>query len=325
VSHHTPRDAGPLLLAASAGGHLAQLRWLRPRLAPGGDEPVVWATSAGPQLDELDASDDEVVTTRSIPPRDLLGVIRTLPLAWRTMRSRRPRVVVSTGSAIALAFLPVAAVLGIPAVYIESATRDDGPSLTGRILRWVPRVRLCCQSSRWADSRWRFVGSVLEGFETEATSGSPEIRTAVVTLGTMENYEFRRLVERALAVLPPGTEVLWQTGCTDVSGLEIDGRRTVPAAELRTAITKADVVISHSGTGTALTALELGKCPVLVPRERAHGEHVDDHQAQTAARLSGLGLAVARSVDQLDRAALVEASGRRVVHRADAPPITLPC
>ena len=48
---------------------------------------------------------------------------------------------------------------------------------------------------------------------------------------------------------------------------------------------EADVVVAHAGVGTALAALEVGKCPVLVPRRLAHGEHVDDHQVQIASEL----------------------------------------
>ena len=317
-----PEQSGPLLLVASAGGHLTQLLWLRSRLRPGGDRPVTWVTSRGPQVEAL-PDEDDLVLARSVPPRDLLGVLRSIPLAIRTCRRVRPAAVVSTGSAIALAFLPVAALLGIPAVYIESATWDTGPSLTARILRFVPGIRLRTQSPLWADDRWRHVGSVLDGFDPGPTSSSTQIRSVVVTLGTMSDYPFRRLVQRLVDVLPDHVQVLWQTGCTDVADLGIEGRRSVPAAEMRHAITTADVVVAHAGTGTALTCLELGRCPLLVPREHRFGEHVDDHQSQTADRLAGRGLAVVRTVEDLAMDALEEAAGRSVIVRGDAPPIDL--
>ena len=327
MRHPTPNpdidDERPLLLVASAGGHLTQLEWLRHRLRPGGDRRVVWATSRGPQADAL-PGDDELVATRSIPPRDLIGVLRTVPLAVRTCRRIRPVAVVSTGSAIALAFLPVAALLGIPAIYIESATRDVGPSVTGRILRLVPRVQLRTQSPLWARGRWHHVGSVLDGFEPEPVAERPRpIRSAVVTVGTMGRYPFRRLVERLVEILPADADVLWQTGCTPVEDLDIPGHESLPSSELRDAIAHADVVVAHAGTGTAITALEQGRCPVLVPREHAHGEHVDDHQAQTAARLQARGLAIAVRVDELRLSVLEEATRHSVSARADAPTIPL--
>ena len=84
-------------------------------------------------------------------------------------------------------------------------------------------------------------------------------------------------------------------------GLPIDGRGLVTNRELGDAIAAADVVISHSGVGSALTALRCGKRPILVPREAAHGEHVDDHQRQVAIELSSRDLALFRTPGEPDR------------------------
>lgn len=54
----------------------------------------------------------------------------------------------------------------------------------------------------------------------------------------------------------------------------------------------ADVVITHAGVGSAVTAIRAGKKPVLLPRLARYGEHVDDHQLQLAERLAEFGLAV---------------------------------
>ena len=52
------------------------------------------------------------------------------------------------------------------------------------------------------------------------------------------------------------------------------------------------MVVAHAGVGAALAALEVGKCPVLVPRRHARGEHVDDHQIQIATELGDRALSV---------------------------------
>ena len=96
--------------------------------------------------------------------------------------------------------------------------------------------------------------------------------------------------------LSEADSVLWQTGSTDVSDLDIDGKEVVPAHELEQAMREADVVIAHAGTGTALTSLRMGKRPILVPRDSSHGQHIDDHQFQTAALLDKMGLALSRKV-----------------------------
>jgi UDP-N-acetylglucosamine transferase subunit ALG13 len=148
------------------------------------------------------------------------------------------------------------------------------------------------------------------------------IKRAVVTVGTTESYGFRRLIE-ALVPLLSGIDVLWQTGVTDVSGFEISGRRAVPHADLVGALGASDLVVTHAGTGAAITALEMGICPVLVPRLRRYGEHVDDHQVQIAAELARRGLAVRADVGDLTGETLLEAARRSVVQSPSRSPLLL--
>ena len=63
-------------------------------------------------------------------------------------------------------------------------------------------------------------------------------------------------------------------------------RRSRPTS-WRAATAAADVVISHAGVGSALTALRCGKRPILVPREAARGEHVDDSREADSAGAGG--------------------------------------
>jgi UDP-N-acetylglucosamine--N-acetylmuramyl-(pentapeptide) pyrophosphoryl-undecaprenol N-acetylglucosamine transferase len=124
-------------------------------------------------------------------------------------------------------------------------------------------------------------------------------------------------------LLPPGVEVLWQTGNTDVADLPVDGRRSVPGAEMEEALAKADAVVCHAGIGSALSALEAGRCPILVPRRKAFGENVDDHQGQIAAELSHRGLAIARRPDELAYEDLLSAASVEVGVASDPPPFVL--
>jgi UDP-N-acetylglucosamine transferase subunit ALG13 len=51
------------------------------------------------------------------------------------------------------------------------------------------------------------------------------------------------------------------------------------------------VLIAHAGVGSVLVALTAGRRPILVPRLRAYGEAVDDHQLEFARKLVDIGLA----------------------------------
>jgi UDP-N-acetylglucosamine transferase subunit ALG13 len=310
------------LFVCSGGGHLKQLQLLRPRLGLAGSE-VVWATF-DTALSRSLLTKDEVVFIPYASPRDLAGTLRNANLARRLLRRRPFGAVISTGANPAVSFFLPARILGIPCHYIESATRTRGPSMTGRLLGLLPGVHLYTQYPKWATRRWLYRGSIFDNFvASPAPDGSAPIRRVVVTVGTNESYGFRRLFERLADILPADLEVLWQTGVTDTSNLSIRARQTVPAADLEAALRQADVVVAHAGTGSALAALEAGKCPILIPRQVEYGEHIDNHQADTAAELERRGLAVVRSAERLTMDDLRLAQRIRVEAIASLPPIPL--
>lgn len=52
----------------------------------------------------------------------------------------------------------------------------------------------------------------------------------------------------------------------------------------------ADVVVTHAGVGSILMAVKSGHVPVVMPRLKRRGEHVDDHQLELAERMAARGL-----------------------------------
>ncbi len=304
-----------VLLVANDGGHIMQLHTLRPRLAL---EDVVWVTPRTPQTESLLAG-EVVHWVEQSPPRDMSAVIRNAVRCRVLFEQYTISMVVSTGAALALSVLPQAWIRNIETIYIESATRLAAPSLSGRMLALLPGVRTFSQSTALDTRRWTYLASPWDLYESAPQESRP-ISKMVVSLGTQEGYDFRRLLARLVPLVPVGTEVLWQTGSTDVDGLNIDGRARVSSAEMDTAIADADVVVAHAGTGIALAALEHGKYPVLVPRRASHGEHVDDHQLTIALELSLRDLCVTRDVDRLKLADLHYAAARRVV-KATSPAV----
>lgn len=307
------------LLVATTGGHLAQLAELASRLESL-DVHRHWVTFDEPQSRSL-LADADVTFIPFIAERDIAGVCRGIVYAKRILAEVRPSAVVSTGSAIALSFLPLAALYGIPAHYIESAARVGRASLTGRLLQFVPGLNLYRQYPQAAHGRWRFVGSVFEGFRAEPTERR-RVRSVVVTLGGVRQ-SFRRLLERVVAILPSDVDVLWQTGHTPVDGLGIHCRPFLPASELHAAIRDCDVVVAHGGCGSALAALAAGKSPVIVPRAAQSAELVDGHQVEVAHWLAERGLAFVRSAEALIFADLEAAAACRVTRVSRPPPLRL--
>lgn len=309
------------LLVAATGGHLKQLHRLRPRLGRVADD-AVWLTFDTPQSRSLLAG-EEVVFMPFTGPRDYRAVAGNVVPALRLLRLEDFDAVVSTGSAIALNFLPAAAALGLEAHYIESAARSEGPSTSGQLLACTPGVRTFTQYTSWTSDRWRFAGSVFDGFDALPQPAVPlDGARVVVTLGTLR-FPFPRLVAKLRELLPPTAEVLWQTGSTDPRPFGIKGHAAIPNSQMRREIREADLVIAHGGVGAALEALEAGRCPILVPRSVERGEHIDDHQLQVARELEQRGLAVTADVDALAHHHLATALGTAVIEHPDPPLLDL--
>ena len=74
----------------------------------------------------------------------------------------------------------------------------------------------------------------------------------------------------------------------------------LPPTEAKSLFQRADVVVSHAGMGSILSALEIGKPIVIFPRRFDLGEHRNDHQMATARRFLGRsGIWVAFDEDEL--------------------------
>jgi UDP-N-acetylglucosamine transferase subunit ALG13 len=134
-----------------------------------------------------------------------------------------------------------------------------------------------------------------------------------VSVGTNE-ARFDRLLE-AVAALPLDEETIVQHGHSAAVGPP--GAQLVDFLtfdEMVAHVRRARAVLVHAGVGSVMVALSNGKRPVVIPRRKAFGEAVDDHQLQLGRRFAqaGLvtlveeptGLAEALAVDQ-GRAALM--------------------
>ncbi|MBV9058511.1 MAG: glycosyltransferase family 28 [Pseudonocardiales bacterium] len=315
------------MFVATTGGHLTQLDSLASRIPTNG--AAVWITHANEQSRSL-LVDRDVEFVPYVGVRSVPDVLRCIPNARRLLASRKVTRAVSTGSGIALGYLPYLAAHGVECHYIESATRVSGPSVTGRVLQWIPKVRTYTQYQSWADERWRYAGSVFDGYESAAVAREPDaVVRVVVTVGAATEYPFRRLIEHLVPLLAPEgelartiglpVEVLWQTADTPVDDLPIEAMPALPAAELGAAQAKADIVISHAGTGSALAALNAGRYPILAVRDPARGEQVDDHQHQLATELARRGLAMHRDAQAITVEDMLEVLGMSV-QRAESPP-----
>ncbi len=326
---HNPRHPGtpdgPVpAFVATTGGHLVQLSHLARVVEPERHERGLWITHRTPQSESMMA-DKRVHFVPFVHARRWDQVLARTPLLLQLLRKAGVDVVYSTGAAVSLSALPLAPLVGVSPVFIESLARYDRPSAAGRVLERLPWVDRYTQYPRNAGPRWRHEFSLLDSFALGQPHAASTPRRVLVTLGTTRPWGFERLVRHVSAILPQGSEVVWQTGATDVSHLPLVGtvRSFMSDDEFQAEIMRADVVVSHAGVGTFIRCLEAGKVPLLVPRRSAHGEHVDDHQMQIATVSRERGLAVVREADEISfpdlcsAAAMSVVSTRRPARRGD--------
>ncbi len=131
---------------------------------------------------------------------------------------------------------------------------------------------------------------------------SPEVPQVVVSVGT-DIHRFDRLmtwVDRWAADRSE-TSIQVQRG-TSYAPRRLESVELLPHADLLRLFTSAAAVVCHGGPSTVMDARQSGRLPIVVARDPAFGEHVDDHQLRFANHLDRHGLArVVDSEEELCR------------------------
>ncbi|WP_445622752.1 glycosyltransferase [Lacticaseibacillus paracasei] len=101
-----------------------------------------------------------------------------------------------------------------------------------------------------------------------------------LTVGTHEQG-FDRIVAAVDGLVKNHTvedDVVMQIGYSKVQPKYCSFQQFMSADEMDHYMKIADVVITHGGPSTFIEVLEQGKVPIVVPRLKKYGEHVNDHQ-----------------------------------------------
>lgn len=109
-------------------------------------------------------------------------------------------------------------------------------------------------------------------------------------VGTHEQ-QFDRLV-RSVDLLDTDEQRIIQYGYSTYQPVNAETSEFIPFDEVKRYIQEANIVITHSGTGSVMLSLSLGKLPIVAPRYKKYGEHIDDHQLQLVQDLEADGMVV---------------------------------
>ena len=113
-----------------------------------------------------------------------------------------------------------------------------------------------------------------------------------ITLGS-QKFQFNRLLKAVDDLIEKGIitdDVFAQIGYSDYQPQHYNFEKFLDREQFAECEGKADIVITHGGTGAIIGAVKKGKKVIAVPRLARYGEHVDDHQLQLIAQFRQLNL-----------------------------------
>ena len=113
----------------------------------------------------------------------------------------------------------------------------------------------------------------------------------LVILGTQDKV-FPRLLEAIEKQIELGNlkgKVVVQAGSTKFESKYMKIFDLIPMKQFDELLSKSDLIITHGGVGTILSALRKDKKVIVVPRLAKYQEHENDHQLEIVDSFSKLG------------------------------------
>ncbi|SDQ28075.1 UDP-N-acetylglucosamine transferase subunit ALG13 [Streptococcus equinus] len=105
-----------------------------------------------------------------------------------------------------------------------------------------------------------------------------------VTVGTHEQ-PFNRLIKEVDRLVETGfikDEVFIQTGYSTYEPKFCKWSNLISFDKMNELMQTSDIIITHGGPATFMSAIANGKKPIVVPRQEKYDEHVNDHQVDFA-------------------------------------------
>ena len=103
-----------------------------------------------------------------------------------------------------------------------------------------------------------------------------------VTVGTHEQ-PFNRLIKKGDELKRDGViqeDVIMQTGFSTYEPKYCEWSKLIPYQQMIKNVEDARIVITHGGPASFIMPLQIGKVPIVVPRQHKFDEHVNDHQVE---------------------------------------------
>jgi UDP-N-acetylglucosamine transferase subunit ALG13 len=125
------------------------------------------------------------------------------------------------------------------------------------------------------------------------------------TVGTHEQ-PFNRLLEKLDELVSQGVineKVVIQTGYSTYQPKYCESFQFLTYQEMWKYVEEARIVITHGGPSSFIMPLQVGKIPIVVPRQTEFNEHVNNHQLTFANEVANRkkNIIVVEQIDDLEK------------------------
>jgi len=293
-------DKMRIALVCSHGGHLSDLLFLLEALS---GHDFFFVTYDSPRTRSLSHRKYFLPNFSEKPAGLLVYPMRTIQI----LRTERPDVIISDGAEIAIPFFYLGKALGIKTVFIESYTRIEQPTITGRLVYPVSDLFLVF----WPEllpkygKRTKYWGGLLEFTSLPETARRAKKEELVLVTVGMHYVGFERLVRKMDEIAGRlGQRVFMQIGSTQYRPKNADYVDFLEDKSMKDYMSKARLVVCQ-GAMSAVDSICRGTPVIAVPRLKERGEVINDHQIAFSRKLQDLGLVTTvEDIDDLEHAVL---------------------
>ena len=270
-----------ICFAASSGGHYEQLMMLKPLMEKYDSFVITERTDYS-----AESKGEKTYYMKQVNRREKDFIWRMIQNAWKSVeiyRIEKPDVVICTGVLAMIPICLISKLMGKKLIYIESFAKVTSPTETGKLLY------------KFADQFYVQWKPMLNFYPKAIYLGGIYYmgKKVFITLGS-QKFQFNRLLKAVDELCERGTldveDVFAQIGYSDYIPQKYNYKTFLDRDEFSNEMEKADIIITHGGTGAIIGAVKRGKKVIAVPRLAKYGEHVDDHQLQLIKQFDDLNL-----------------------------------
>ncbi len=270
-----------LCFVASSGGHFEQIMMLKPLMEKYESILITEKT-----IYRTDVPNIKMYYLHQVNRKEVFFPIKMVANTFKSIYIfilEHPDVIITTGVLAVIPICLLAKLFRRKLIYIESFAKVYSPTKTGKLMyKYADQFYVQWPQMKAIYPKAIYLGGIYYR----------SMDMIFITLGS-QKFQFNRLlkaIDRQVDEKKISDEVFAQIGFSDYRPQHYKFESFLNREEFSEWMEKADIVITHGGTGAIVGALKKGKKVIAVPRLKKYGEHVDDHQLQLVEQFKDLNL-----------------------------------